>query len=92
MCLSETPSDVRDTRSGGSERSEHSRIDRTDRLFVQHSVEALGQHVLERLGLSDVADTEPVKAPVEKPSLPDSEQMDQLSDEALAELGKALLS
>jgi hypothetical protein len=61
-------------------------------LYTYANLTALGQHVLERLGLSDVADTEPVKAPVEKPSLPDSEQMDQLSDEALAELGKALLS
>lgn len=61
-------------------------------LYTYANLTALGQHVLERLGLSDVADSEPVKASVEKPSLPDSEQMDQLSDEALAELGKALLS
>ena len=45
-CLRETSSDVRDARSGGSERAEHCVIDRTERLFVKHSVEALGQKAL----------------------------------------------
>lgn len=60
-------------------------------LYTYASLTALCQHVLERLGLAEDEAARSASADA-RSVLSDSTKIEQLSDEALAEIGKALLS